>query len=734
MSEHRFAEGERVHAWFYTDWHYARIRKIECDGMIQVLWESEWSVSTLPATHISPVGEEQLDAANSHVSESSPYIGEASNAQLHVSDRCSSRDELAIESEGLVTLDSQIESWRQSAPPPEAPPPPPPPPPPLKRKPTEDGFRASAFDESKKSTILDGSTMVSAADESISTAMSDESAVHQNIETIVEARPSTDAVRAFIERWSLSDSAYSIVSSLPKCVQTGTLQRFKLRDDVEVRGSRDELLYNYIRGIYKRIDSKHLLEDFVPGSLDQVRAFGIIWKLSHASLLRLQKLSDKHKRLVVESFHPDGPHYVLDELFNKFFVEHGLAKDSIAVPSKPEKSQQTQNTQAGQIQEFIVKWKLNDQSKQYLEMLSPEILDFVLLKFSPKGTIQSYHAMLCSFASSVANNKGIPLMRGQVSHSVKFADNAQKNVHVAQVPSGLQQHQEPKASVQPRHGPTSREAVKDSKKSSKAVYGFELLRGDSDSESSEHEYVETASPRAVPLDDPVIAKASSNPHGDVDQRLPANATTCKAAAADASCVQEASSLSASNERNQPLASTKQELKKKASLATENSEAIAAPVKQRTSSISDCSIQRSHDACVHHCTFTPGDPGIGINKLSGRVTYVAPRGQANRAGVREDWIVHEVEGERYSESLIDKLRSCIEGSSNFTVSFVDSRHESYAQAKAAEEADEPPSPTSEDIAAARARLCAAARVGRARLQVRQKCFGKCECCGRSLPRP
>lgn len=47
--------GCRVHAWFYTDWHLASVHKVEGDE-VEVLWESEWSISRLPRECIVPVG------------------------------------------------------------------------------------------------------------------------------------------------------------------------------------------------------------------------------------------------------------------------------------------------------------------------------------------------------------------------------------------------------------------------------------------------------------------------------------------------------------------------------------------------------------------------------------------------------------------------------------------------------------------------------------------------------
>ena len=44
--------GLSVWAWWYEAWHPATVRAIPCDGVMQVLWSEEHSMSDVPDTHV----------------------------------------------------------------------------------------------------------------------------------------------------------------------------------------------------------------------------------------------------------------------------------------------------------------------------------------------------------------------------------------------------------------------------------------------------------------------------------------------------------------------------------------------------------------------------------------------------------------------------------------------------------------------------------------------------------
>lgn len=50
-----FAVGDRVTACFYGEWHPATVRRLDSEGNVEVLWESEWAVTLLPATEVLPL-------------------------------------------------------------------------------------------------------------------------------------------------------------------------------------------------------------------------------------------------------------------------------------------------------------------------------------------------------------------------------------------------------------------------------------------------------------------------------------------------------------------------------------------------------------------------------------------------------------------------------------------------------------------------------------------------------
>jgi len=51
----RLVPGSPVSACFYGEWHPAHVRRVREDGRIEVLWDSEWSVSTLDAADVLPL-------------------------------------------------------------------------------------------------------------------------------------------------------------------------------------------------------------------------------------------------------------------------------------------------------------------------------------------------------------------------------------------------------------------------------------------------------------------------------------------------------------------------------------------------------------------------------------------------------------------------------------------------------------------------------------------------------
>jgi len=52
---HPLAVDDLVYAFFYTDWFPARVRALDSTtDEVTVLWESEWSQSRLPRSHVAP--------------------------------------------------------------------------------------------------------------------------------------------------------------------------------------------------------------------------------------------------------------------------------------------------------------------------------------------------------------------------------------------------------------------------------------------------------------------------------------------------------------------------------------------------------------------------------------------------------------------------------------------------------------------------------------------------------
>jgi hypothetical protein len=67
------------------------------------------------------------------------------------------------------------------------------------------------------------------------------------------------------------------------------------------------------------------------------------------------------------------------------------------------------------------------------------------------------------------------------------------------------------------------------------------------------------------------------------------------------------------------------------------------------------------------TFQPGMLGLRLERANGRVLEVDPAGEAYHQGVRLGWVMHEVDGEPYTDELFLKAR---EGYEEYIVTWVD----------------------------------------------------------------
>lgn len=64
--EPQLVPGLRVWGFFYGEWHLAQVRRVQQeDGRVEVLWESEWSISLLPREHVALLQEPSSKAAAS---------------------------------------------------------------------------------------------------------------------------------------------------------------------------------------------------------------------------------------------------------------------------------------------------------------------------------------------------------------------------------------------------------------------------------------------------------------------------------------------------------------------------------------------------------------------------------------------------------------------------------------------------------------------------------------------
>lgn len=344
-------------AWFYDSWHPGTVRRIE-DGFVEVLWETEYSVSRLPISNVVPVlagpkkhleGDIGKVAASNVLHEdedATPSINgkggggsdesEGSTGEPWGSDE-GTMEQVASpsESQGAKLTGGRMHPAGSLAYDPV-----------LKE---QISFRSevdfpvlSHFvgPMAKKKTGMDHLKVTRSEDPRASEGLADLAPIH-----------------IFAKKHQLTAATVQLLEALPPDVQNVVMARFK-PPAAELGRSSDEQLCRYLSGIDKR-----------------------------AAVAPPQPPQRPPKPVPVPCALVGGA------------VACGLAASG-GSPSAADADRRRR------VMAFVERWRLEPRSVVFLEGLPPQVSDAVLLGFCPKEETRSRDALMYGYARSIALNMG----------------------------------------------------------------------------------------------------------------------------------------------------------------------------------------------------------------------------------------------------------------------------------------------------------------------------------------
>lgn len=365
----------KVLAYFYTGFHPATLRSNNGE-FAEVLWDTEWSVSTLPVSYLRPA----LRPVSSTEAPPRPAVPfQTSNAsdgpqagreQPPLGSSMSAREargrgqEAETAANGLHYLQ---------------------------------GFSASS--ESTRS--LDDRRQSQASWQS-----SDDQIVAPM--TLQGELPTEEELNSFADGWCLDENSRKFLAGLAPQVQAVVLTGFRASKSSRVK----PLLHAFATSIARKICSQDEAE------LERTRhEFLVRWQMDEEAESFLMTFPPKVQFEVFIGFHPkeNTPNIILLlKSFAKSIAEkidgtrqsgsvtasatkHVSSSIGTAQPVKESSAESLQTAQA-----FLQKFNLSSTSADMLNRLSPECRSYVMKEFRPKQSTRCVDALLHGFAQSVA--------------------------------------------------------------------------------------------------------------------------------------------------------------------------------------------------------------------------------------------------------------------------------------------------------------------------------------------
>jgi len=204
----------------------------------------------------------------------------------------------------------------------------------------------------------------------------------------MEGLAGPEAVAAFIERWSLDDTASAMLTDLPVDVRLSVLEGFRPASSTRNKTGK---LKAYIAS--RRPDVPEVSKSTAPQSVSAEALEEFIGRLSldEAAVAWLKELPSEQFAGVVSTFKPGaGTRDMTARL--KAFAQARFP--------------QSQNTNG--IKQFVAKWGLDARSEELLRTLRPNVLDNVLWEFQPPLGTTNIGTKLGSFVRYASTSQYRP--------------------------------------------------------------------------------------------------------------------------------------------------------------------------------------------------------------------------------------------------------------------------------------------------------------------------------------
>lgn len=317
-------ENERVHAWFYTEWHTATVRRVfhKADGPhpglhAEVLWDSEYSTSELPTWWL--VAEKRASTA---LAPSEPTPSNVETEALRPQSEKPATGPMLLAPSGkpfapppglegmneFQTSDDRMDQALQALGGPMEP---------------ESSTQAVELEVKMPQTC---SSRAPPKGHVANVPPVPPPSVPPSIEVARPLRkraegPSDPELRAFVNHWSLSESSRKFLKGLPGFVQQEVVHNFRPGTTVGI----DPILHTFARRIWDAKCDGVNLESFVEN-----------WGLDHQTAEYLESLPLDLQKQVVRGFHPPSEEKRPIDIQIRRFA-HSIA-DKLHIPLPRERS------------------------------------------------------------------------------------------------------------------------------------------------------------------------------------------------------------------------------------------------------------------------------------------------------------------------------------------------------------------------------------------------------------
>lgn len=505
----RPAVGDRVFAWFYTEWHTAKVRRLfehEGEDKAEVLWETEFSTSELSMSWLAPMpGLKAAELPAGHT---------ASADQIRVDMKVAG----VAAPPGLASTGGAVASANL---PPSMPPPPPPAPlsiasisssyPAMQTAPTAPPASAPSTNQAAPAAPTAQAVRVATAATVPNTPARPATAVAAARKTKTDTSHSDPKeqplreLREFCDHWGFEENTRRYLVGLPAKVQKVVINNFEAPPTVQCV---DALVHNFAKSILL----KHGYEDL---DMDQ---FVARWSLDDETRRYLEGLPADLKCEVLYGFHPkDGkqdPGVQIRRFTQSIADKQGIVLPpslrlgaGTATPSSvplanaqsgtPQSSTtassfsqrsptalESKQTLQEELLVFIQSWQLSPVTAQAVKSLPANLQRQVLSGFSPKKGTRNVEALLHGYIKSISVTGGPEVKEPRASKEAAKGKAARKEAPKQSQPEPKDKRKE--ASTPGVAPPPAQQRPSPGTKSKLLGTGFAVLN-ESSSEPEEEE-------------------------------------------------------------------------------------------------------------------------------------------------------------------------------------------------------------------------------------------------------